>query len=59
MTVDLFDSAEVLPAREAIIGMVRRKMHVLNSAGKMDMINRQWEKLGKPMPAFYKKVKAA
>jgi fructose-bisphosphate aldolase class II len=55
-----FDPRNYLgPAREAITSMVQRKLHVLNSAGKMDAINRQWEKLGKPMPAFYKKVKAA
>ena len=55
-----FDPRNYLgPAREAITSMVQRKLHVLNSAGKMDAINRHWEKLGKPMPAFYKKVKAA
>jgi hypothetical protein len=31
----------------------------LNSAGKADAINKQWEKLGKPLPAFYKKGRAA
>ena len=45
------------PGREAIVSMVRRKMGagVLNSAGKADAINKHWEKLGKPMPGFYKK----
>ena len=47
------------PGREAIIKMVRRKMHMLNSAGKADVINKQWEKLGKPMPAYYNKGRAA
>ncbi|HEX8323946.1 MAG TPA: ketose-bisphosphate aldolase [Tepidisphaeraceae bacterium] len=42
------------PGREAIIGMVRRKMHVLNSAGKADPIIQHWEKSGKPLPSFYK-----
>jgi fructose-bisphosphate aldolase class II len=55
-----FDPRNYLgPARDAITQMVRRKLHVLNSAGKMDAINKQWEKLGKPLPAFYKKGKAA
>ena len=45
------------PGREAIVGMVKRKVGagVLNSAGKADAINKQWEKLGKPMPKFYAK----
>jgi fructose-bisphosphate aldolase, class II len=55
-----FDPRNYLgPAREAIIKMVQRKLHMLNSAGKMDAINQQWEKLGKPLPTFYKKVRAA
>ncbi len=51
-----FDPRNYLgPAREAIIGMVRRKLqpNVLNSAGKADAVVKQWEKLGKPMPSFY------
>jgi fructose-bisphosphate aldolase class II len=54
-----FDPRNYLgPAREAIVGMVRRKVGpgVLNSAGKADAIIKQWEKLGKPMPSFYKKA---
>ena len=55
-----FDPRNYLgPAREAITQMVQRKLHVLNSAGQMDAINRRWEKLGKPMPSFYKKAKVA
>src|SRR6266700_852191 len=55
-----FDPRNYLgPAREAIIGMVRRKLHMLNSAGKMEAINRHWEKLGKPLPSYYKKTRAA
>ena len=51
-----FDPRNYLgPAREAITTMVRRKLHVLNSAGKADAIIKQWEKLGKPMPGYYKK----
>jgi len=55
-----FDPRNYLgPAREAITKMVQRKLHVLNSAGKADAINKQWEKLGKPMPAYYGRGKAA
>ena len=49
-----FDPRNYLgPGREAIIGMVRRKLHMLNSAGKASAIIKQWEKLGKPLPAYY------
>src|SRR5205085_11545663 len=55
-----FDPRNYLgPARDAIIGMVRRKMHVLNSAGKAEAIQKHWEKLGRPLPAFYTRGKAA
>jgi fructose-bisphosphate aldolase, class II len=53
-----FDPRNYLgPGREAIVGMVRRKLGpaVLNSAGKADAVVKQWEKLGKPMPKFYSK----
>jgi fructose-bisphosphate aldolase class II len=51
-----FDPRNYLgPAREAIIGMVRRKLHVLNSAGKSESIIKHWEKLGKPLPGYYGK----
>jgi fructose-bisphosphate aldolase class II len=54
-----FDPRNYLgPAREAITSMVQRKLHVLNSAGKMDAVNKQWEKLGKPLPSFYTKKAA-
>jgi fructose-bisphosphate aldolase class II len=55
-----FDPRNYLgPAREAIISMVQRKLHVLNSAGKADAIIKHWEKLGKPLPNYYNKSKAA
>lgn len=55
-----FDPRNYLgPAREAIIGMVRRKLHMLNSAGKAGAVLKQWEKLGKPLPAYYSKHAAA
>src|SRR5436305_2455283 len=55
-----FDPRNYLgPARDAIISMVQRKLHVLNSAGKNDLIIRHWEKIGKPLPAFYTKPRAA
>ena len=51
-----FDPRKYLgPARDAIVGMVKRKLHMLNCAGKADAINKQWEKMGSPVPAFYKK----
>ena len=51
-----FDPRNYLgPAREAITGMVKRKLGVLNCAGKADAVIKQWEKLGSPVPAFYKK----
>jgi len=55
-----FDPRNYLgPAREAITKMVQRKLHMLNSAGKADAINKQWEKLGKPVPTYYNRGKAA
>ena len=49
-----FDPRNYLgPGREAIIGMVRRKLHVLNSAGKADVVIKHWESVGKPLPTFY------
>src|SRR5687767_12867316 len=55
-----FDPRNYLgPAREAITTMVQRKLHMLNSAGKADAINKQWEKLGRPLPKYYTKGKAA
>jgi len=54
-----FDPRNYLgPAREAIISMVQRKLHMLNSAGKTDAVIAQWKKLGQPMPAYYNKRKA-
>ena len=55
-----FDPRNYLgPAREAITSMVRRKLHVLNSAGKAEACVKQWEKLGKPLPTYYTKGRAA
>src|SRR5205823_3180954 len=54
-----FDPRNYLgPARQAIINMVQRKLHVLNSAGKADQINQHWEKLGRPLPTYYSRGKA-
>src|SRR5688572_5369301 len=51
-----FDPRNYLgPGREAIIGMVRRKLHMLASAGKAETIIKHWEKLGRPLPDYYKK----
>ncbi len=49
-----FDPRKYLgPGRDAIVSMVRRKLHVLNSAGKADAVVKQWEKLGNPLPNYY------
>lgn len=51
-----FDPRNYLgPGREAIITMVRRKLHVLNSAGKAEAVINHWKKLGEPLPKYYKK----
>jgi fructose-bisphosphate aldolase class II len=55
-----FDPRNYLgPARDAIVKMVQRKLHVLNSAGKAEAVNKHWEKLGKPLPKYHTKGKAA
>ena len=49
-----FDPRNYLgPARDAIVGMVKRKLHMLNCAGKAEAVVKQWEKLGKPLPSYY------
>lgn len=51
-----FDPRNYLgPGREAIVGMVRRKLQALNSVGKAEAVVRQWKKLGEPLPAYYQK----
>ncbi len=54
-----FDPRNYLgPARDAIISMVQRKLHMLNSAGKTEAVIAQWKKLGSPMPKYYTHKKA-
>ena len=54
-----FDPRNYLgPGRDAIIKMVRRKLHMLNSAGKAETVNEQWRKLGEPMPNVYRQTVA-
>jgi len=49
-----FDPRNYLgPGREAIVGMVKHKLHVLNCAGKAEAVIKQWRKLGEPLPVFY------
>lgn len=49
-----FDPRKYLgPAREAIVDMVKRKLHMLNSAGKADEVIAHWTKQGQPMPGYY------
>jgi fructose-bisphosphate aldolase class II len=51
-----FDPRHYLgPGRDAIRDMVRRKLHVLNVAGKAEKVIKHWQKLGEPLPRFYKK----
>ena len=51
-----FDPRKYLgPARDAIVEMVKRKLHVLNVAGQADAVVEQWKKLGQPMPSYYSK----
>jgi fructose-bisphosphate aldolase class II len=55
-----FDPRNYLgPGREAIIGMVKQKTHVLNCAGKAEAVIKQWKKLGEPLPIFYTKAARA
>lgn len=50
-----FDPRNYLgPGRSAIVEMVKRKLHVLNSAGKADAVIAHWKKLGEPMPTLYR-----
>ena len=54
-----FDPRKYLgPGRDAIVSMVRRKLHVLNSAGKAEAVIKQWKKIGEPLPAYYKAARA-
>ena len=51
-----FDPRNYLgPGREAIIQMVKRKLHMLNCAGKAEAVIKQWKKIGEPLPVFYRK----
>jgi len=52
-----FDPRKYLgPGRDAIISMVKRKVQMLNSAGKADTIIAHWKKQGEPMPAAYRQT---
>ncbi|MEX2389852.1 MAG: class II fructose-bisphosphate aldolase [Phycisphaeraceae bacterium] len=52
-----FDPRKYLaPGREAITEMVKRKLHMLNSAGQADKVNAHWKKQGEPLPDFYKQA---
>jgi fructose-bisphosphate aldolase class II len=49
-----FDPRKYLaPGRKAITEMVKRKLHVLNSAGQAEKVVAHWKKLGEPLPNFY------
>jgi len=52
-----FDPRKYLgPGREAIVEMVRRKLHMLNSAGKAEAVNKHWKNLDEPLPDYYKRA---
>ncbi|MBI1337435.1 MAG: ketose-bisphosphate aldolase [Phycisphaera sp.] len=54
-----FDPRNYLgPARTAIVEMVKRKLHMLNSAGKADAVIAEWKRQGEPMPGYYKTAAA-
>jgi fructose-bisphosphate aldolase class II len=54
-----FDPRKYLgPGRDAIVSMVKRKLHMLNSAGKADAVIAHWKKQGEPMPDYYKQAAA-
>ena len=55
-----FDPRKYLgPARSAIVEMVKRKLHMLNSAGKADEVIAHWKKQGEPMPDYYRTAAVA
>ncbi len=50
-----FDPRKYLgPGRDAIRDMVRRKLHVLNVAGKAEAVIAAWQQAGEPLPAYYR-----
>ncbi|MFA9477299.1 ketose-bisphosphate aldolase [Phycisphaerales bacterium AB-hyl4] len=52
-----FDPRKYLaPGRDAITEMVKRKLHMLNSAGKAEQIIAHWKKEGEPLPNYYKQT---
>ena len=49
-----FDPRKYLgPARDAICAMVKRKLQMLNSAGKAEMVVQHWQAQDEPMPKYY------
>ena len=52
-----FDPRKYLgPARDAIVEMVKRKLHMLNSAGRARDVTSHWKKLGEPLPEYYHSI---
>jgi len=53
-----FDPRKYLgPGRDAIVKVVKGKLHALNCCGKAEAVIRQWEKLGRPVPKYYAAAK--
>jgi fructose-bisphosphate aldolase class II len=54
---DEFDPRKYLgPGRDEIKSMVKRKLHMLNSAGQAEQINKHWQDQGQPLPTYYKQA---
>ncbi len=52
-----FDPRNYLgPGREAIIQTVKRKLHMLNCAGKAEAVIKQWKKLGQAAAGFLPEI---
>jgi len=57
---DEFDPRKYLgPARDEIRTMVKRKLEMLNSAGKAGEVIAHWKQEGEPLPAYYAQPAAA
>ena len=54
---DEFDPRKYIgPARDEVREMVKRKLHMLNSAGQTEKVNAYWREQGEPLPSYYKQA---
>ncbi|MFW6060216.1 MAG: class II fructose-bisphosphate aldolase, partial [Phycisphaeraceae bacterium] len=57
---DEFDPRKYLgPGRDEVREMVKRKLHMLNSAGQSEAVNKHWREQGEPLPNYYKQATTA